>query len=179
MAAGRADGGAGPVGGPSDDPVARAEELRASIAYHNQRYHELDDPEISDIEYDELVRELQRLEADHPELVTPDSPTQHVGGPISTTFAPIVHRVPMTSLDNVMSNAELDAWGQRVARGLGGVTPRFVCELKIDGLAMSLRYEGGRFVQAATRGDGRVGEDVTANVATIASVPKSLSASCV
>jgi DNA ligase (NAD+) len=176
MAADRAGGGAGAPGGPSDDPVTRAEELRASIAYHNQRYHELDDPEISDIEYDELVRELQRLEADHPEVVTPDSPTQHVGGPISTTFDPIVHRVPMTSLDNVMSNAELDAWGQRVARGLGGVTPRFVCELKIDGLAMSLRYEGGRYVQAATRGDGRVGEDVTPNVATIGVIPKELKA---
>jgi DNA ligase (NAD+) len=179
MAADR-PGGAGAPGAPggpaSDDPVTRAEELRASIAYHNQRYHELDDPEISDIEYDELVRELQRLEADHPELVTPDSPTQHVGGPVSTTFAPIVHRVPMTSLDNVMSNAELDAWGQRVARGLGGVTPRFVCELKIDGLAMSLRFEGGRYVQAATRGDGRVGEDVTPNVATIGVIPKELRA---
>src|SRR5690606_38159501 len=113
----------------------------------------------------------------HPDLVTIDSPTQHVGGSAPTagaTFAPVVHRVPMTSLDNAMDAAELAAWSERVARGLQGAPARFVCELKIDGLAMSLRYERGEFVQAATRGDGRVGEDVTANVATIASLPKQL-----
>jgi DNA ligase (NAD+) len=157
------------------DPGARAAELRALIRYHNERYYRDDAPEIADAEYDALVRELQALEAEHPELAE-GSPTAEVGGPGAfTTFAPVEHRVPMTSLDNAMDVDELRAWGERVAKGLGEDTPvRYVCELKIDGLAVSLRYEGGRFVQAATRGDGRVGEDVTANVATIAVVPQVL-----
>jgi DNA ligase (NAD+) len=160
-----------------DDPVARVAWLREQIEYHNERYFVLDDPEISDADFDALVRELRALEEAHPDLVTPDSPTQHVGGaPIATTFAPVTHRVPMMSLDNAFDRAELDAWGVRVARGLAGELPTFVCEPKIDGLAISLRYEGGRFVQAATRGDGRVGEDVTGNVATISVVPKRLKA---
>jgi DNA ligase (NAD+) len=157
------------------EPAARAAELRRQIAYHNERYHVLDSPEIADAEYDLLVRELLQIERDHPELVSADSPTRQVGAaPLSATFAPVIHRVPMTSLDNAMDEAELTQWGDRVARGLTGNPARFVCELKIDGLAMSLRYERGRFVQAATRGDGRVGEDVTANVATIAALPKRL-----
>jgi DNA ligase (NAD+) len=162
--------------GPSaDDPVARAAWLREQIEYHNRRYFELDDPEISDADFDALVRELRALEEAHPDLVTPDSPTRHVGGaPVSATFAPVAHRVPMMSLDNAFEPVELDAWGARLARGLGGETARFVCEPKIDGLAISLRYEARRLVQAATRGDGRVGEDVTANVATISVVPKRL-----
>src|SRR6478752_2870506 len=158
-----------------DDVAARVAELRRLIAYHNERYHTLDSPEIADADYDLLVRELLRLETEHPELASPDSPTSQVGGaPLSATFAPVVHRVPMTSLDNAMDEAELAQWGDRIARGLAGAPATFVCELKIDGLAMSLRYEGGKFVQAATRGDGRVGEDVTANVATIAALPKRL-----
>jgi DNA ligase (NAD+) len=166
--------------GDPDDPVRRAEELGRLIRHHNERYYALDDPEISDADYDALVRELRAIEERHPELVSPESPTQVVGaGSTAATFAPVEHRVPMTSLDNAMDDTELIAWGERVVRGLGerpeGSTPlRFVCELKIDGLAMSLRYEHGRLVQAATRGDGRVGEDVTANVATIAAVPKVL-----
>ena len=149
--------------------------LRQQIAYHNERYHTLDSPEIADADDDLLVRELLRLEAEHPELASPESPTSQVGGaPLSATFAPVVHRVPMTSLDNAMGEAELTQWGDRVARGLSGAPATFVCELKIDGLAMSLRYEHGKFVQAATRGDGRVGEDVTANVATIQSLPMRL-----
>lgn len=157
------------------EPAARAAELRRLIAYHNERYHTLDSPEISDADYDLLVRELLALEQEHPELAVPDSPTSQVGAaPLSTTFAPVVHRVPMTSLDNAMNETELAQWGERVTRGLGGGAARFVCELKIDGLAMSVRYEGGKFVQAATRGDGRVGEDVTANVSTIAALPKRL-----
>ena len=153
----------------------RAEELRKLIAYHDERYYADDAPEIGDADYDALVRELRSIEEGHPELVTADSPTQHVGaGALSSAFAPVVHSVAMTSLDNAMDLAELTVWGERVRRGLGGTDPAFVCELKIDGLAMSLRYERGRFVQAATRGDGRVGEDVTANVATIAAVPKRL-----
>jgi DNA ligase (NAD+) len=157
------------------DAATRVDELRSLIAYHNERYHTLDSPEISDADFDLLVRELLTLEAENPELASPDSPTSHVGSaPLSATFAPVVHRVPMTSLDNAMNEAELIQWGDRVARGLQGSAARFVCELKIDGLAMSLRYEHGKFVQAATRGDGRVGEDVTANVATIGALPKRL-----
>jgi DNA ligase (NAD+) len=152
-------------------PAVRVDELRAQIAYHNERYHTLDDPEISDADYDALVRELRTLEADHPDLVTDDSPTGLVGGAISATFSPVTHRVPMMSLDNAMDADELRAWADRVVKGLDGAEPTYVCELKFDGLAISLRYEQGRFVQAATRGDGSVGEDVTANVATIADVP--------
>jgi DNA ligase (NAD+) len=166
------------------DPAGRVEALRAQIAYHNERYHTLDDPEISDADYDALVRELRALERDHPELIDESSPSQLVGGAISTTFDPVEHRVPMMSLDNAMSAEELSAWADRVNKGLGDAhgdalgdateRVRYVCELKFDGLAISLRYQDGRFVQAATRGDGRVGEDVTANVATITDVPHTL-----
>lgn len=157
------------------DVAERIAELRAQIAHHNQRYYGADEPEISDADYDALVRELARLEIEHPEFADADSPTQMVGaGTLNEAFTPITHRVPMTSLDNAMDADELAAWGERVAKGLNGAATRFVCELKIDGLAMSLRYEAGRFMQAATRGDGRVGEDVTANVGTIAAVPKEL-----
>jgi DNA ligase (NAD+) len=157
-----------------DDGAAaavRVDELRAQIAHHNERYHTLDDPEISDADYDALVRELRQLEADHPDLVSEDSPTGLVGGAISASFSAVTHRVPMMSLDNAMDADELRAWADRVVKGLDGAEPTFVCELKFDGLAISLRYEQGRFAQAATRGDGRVGEDVTANVATIGDVP--------
>ena len=154
--------------------AARVDELRAQVAHHNERYHTLDDPEISDADYDALVRELRQLEADHPDLVIDDSPTGLVGGAISATFAPVTHRVPMMSLDNAMDADELRAWADRVTKGLDGAVPAFVCELKFDGLAISLRYENARFVQASTRGDGRVGEDVTTNVATIGDVPHEL-----
>ncbi|MCB0979405.1 MAG: NAD-dependent DNA ligase LigA [Ilumatobacter sp.] len=155
-------------------PTDRMEALRARIRYHNERYYADDAPEIADAEYDALVRELAALEQQHPDAAGA-SPTAEVGaGALSTAFAPVTHRVPMTSLDNAMEDAELVAWGERVAKGLDGAAVRYACELKIDGLAMSLRYEHGRFVQAATRGDGRVGEDVTANVATIETVPKLL-----
>ena len=157
----------------SDDPVARAEELRSLIAYHNDRYNRLDDPEITDGEYDALVRELRAIESDHPDLVVPDSPTVTVGAAPSTLFAAVVHRVPMMSLDNAFSAEELQAWADRLARQIPADTA-FVCELKIDGLAISLTYRQGRYVQAATRGDGRTGEDVTANVATITDIPKTL-----
>ncbi len=158
-------------------PADRVAELRELIAHHDRQYHELDQPELPDADYDLLVRELRRLEAEHPDLASPVSPTGRVGGAPSATFSPVVHTVPMTSLDNAMDADELRAWGDRVLRGLDGEIPTFVCELKIDGLAMSLRYEQGRFVQAATRGDGRVGEDVTANVATIAAIPDRLATS--
>ncbi len=166
---GAPEGAAGP-----GDLAATVEALRAEVAHHDERYHQLDDPEISDSEYDALVRRLRSLEAAHPELVTADSPTQRVGGPISVLFSPVTHAVPMMSLENAFSEEELVAWGGRLTRRVGEATS-FVCELKIDGVSMSLRYEQGRFVQAATRGDGRVGEDVTANVATIAAVPDRLS----
>ncbi|MHB8437571.1 MAG: NAD-dependent DNA ligase LigA [Acidimicrobiales bacterium] len=159
----------------SDDAAERAEELRAQIAYHDRRYYELDDPEVADADYDALVRELRVIEEAHPEVVTPDSPTQRVSGAPSSLFAPVQHRAPMMSLDNAMDDGELRAWAARIAR----VAPEaldadFVCELKIDGLAMSLTYEQGHFTRAATRGDGLVGEDVTANVATIGAVPDRL-----
>ena len=160
---------------PPDGAEQRVRWLRDTIAHHNQRYYADDTPEIADAEYDALVRELAALEASHPELVSAASPTVLVGaGDLSTAFAPVVHRRPMTSLDNAMSIDELRAWTERVARGLGTAVATYVCEPKIDGLAISVRYERGRFVQAATRGDGRVGEDVTANVATIAALPKQL-----
>ena len=155
-------------------PKKRIEELRAQIAHHNQQYYGTDAPEISDAEYDLLMRELLDLEAQHPELADEQSPTESVGAAAITTFDPVVHRVPMTSLDNAMDESELRAWGDRVAKGLDGQPVRFVCELKIDGLAISIRYENGRMVQAATRGDGKVGEDVTANVATIRGLPSAI-----
>lgn len=156
------------------DPVARADELRALIEYHNRRYHELDDPEISDAEYDELVRELKLIEETHPELVTPDSPTQQVGSAASTLFAPVEHKVPMMSLDNAFSFDELLAWGKRMERLIGAEAVEFVCEPKIDGIAISLLYRDGVYVRGATRGDGKVGEDLTENLRHVAAIPAAL-----
>ncbi len=158
-------------------PADRAAELRAAINHHNERYHLLDSPEISDAEYDALVRELRAIESDHPELATPDSPTFSVGAAPSALFAEVRHEIPMMSLDNAQSEEELRSWGERLARlapDLDLATLAFSCEPKVDGVAMSLTYENGRFVRAATRGNGVVGEDVTANVATVASVPEVL-----
>jgi DNA ligase (NAD+) len=148
-------------------------ELRAAIAYHNDLYHGKDNPEISDAAFDEILRKLAELETKYPELRDDVSPTQIVGAG-AATFDPVIHRVPMTSLDNAMDAAELQAWGERAAKGLNNVAMQFACELKIDGLALSIRYENGDLVQAATRGDGKVGEDVTANVRTISVIPKKL-----
>jgi DNA ligase (NAD+) len=158
------------------DPAGRIDELREQIRHHDRRYYELDAPEIPDADYDALVRELKRLESLHPDLITPDSPTQVVSGAPVATFAEVVHQVPMMSLDNAMDEAELLAWGERVRRQLGEEAAEvgYVAELKIDGLAVSLRYEGGRFVQGATRGNGKVGEDVTANLRTIEVIPDRL-----
>jgi DNA ligase (NAD+) len=157
----------------SENPAQRADELRELIAHHNLRYHQLDDPEISDAEFDALVRELRAVEEAHPELETPASPTQQVGAAPSVQFAPVRHRLPMMSLDNAFSFEELLAWGKRMERFISGAVA-LVCELKIDGVAISLLYEDGRYVRAATRGDGSVGEDVTENVRTIAAVPERL-----
>ncbi len=155
------------------DPAARVRELTDLIRDHNERYYEADEPEISDAEYDELVRELAGLEAEHPELADPDSPTRRPGGAASATFSPVVHRVPMLSLDNAFDLSDLLAWGKRLER-LVPEPVAFVGEPKLDGLAISLTYEGGRLVRAATRGDGVTGEDVTANVLTIPSVARRL-----
>jgi DNA ligase (NAD+) len=154
-------------------PAERIEHLRAQIEQANYLYHVLDAPEISDEAYDALMHELVQIEDEHPELVTPDSPSQRVGARPSTAFDSFVHRVPMLSLSNVFDEAEVRAFDARV-RKLAGDVPGYVCELKIDGLAMSLRYEAGHLVRAGTRGDGSVGEDVTSNVRTVRSVPLSL-----
>ncbi|MBI2891967.1 MAG: NAD-dependent DNA ligase LigA [Deltaproteobacteria bacterium] len=155
---------------------ARVEELREQIRHHDYAYYVLDQPEIPDAEYDELVQELQALEARHPELVTPDSPTQRVAGKPTELFAPVRHLSPMLSLDNAFSKEELLAWKKRVERAIGsGAT--YVCELKVDGLAVSLVYERGVFVRGATRGDGEVGEDVTPNLRTVRWLPARLSGS--
>lgn len=159
-----------------DDDHARIMALRAEIERHNFRYYVLDDPEISDAAFDQLMRELQRLEAAHPEWVTPDSPTQRVGSPTFTTsFAPVRHHQAMLSLDNVFSVEEWDAFAQRIADRLKRDAPLvFAAEPKFDGLAINLIYRKGQLVQAATRGDGQTGEDVTLNVRTIASIPQRL-----
>ncbi|HEV8572197.1 MAG TPA: NAD-dependent DNA ligase LigA [Actinomycetota bacterium] len=148
----------------------RVEELRDLINYHEYRYYVLDDPEVSDAEYDELMRELKGYEEEFPELIVPDSPTQRVGGQPSQLFAPVRHRAPMLSLDNAFSWEELNAWGKRVERALGRQAD-FVCELKIDGVAVALTYEDGSYVTGATRGDGYIGDDITANIRTIRGVP--------
>ena len=150
------------------------DELVALIRHHDERYHTLDDPEIPDADFDALVVELRDLEAAHPGLVAADSPTHRVGSGASNTLAEVEHGSPMRSLDNAFDVDELRAWDDRVGRRLGGAPSAWVCELKFDGLAVSIRYEDGRLVQAATRGDGRFGEDVTANVRTIGDVPHSL-----
>ena len=153
----------------------RYAELLALTAYHRHLYYIVDSPEISDAEYDELDREIRQLEHDFPDLITANSPTQTVGADIAETFSTVEHRVPMTSLDNAMDSNELLAWCERAAKGLSDKAfVQYACELKIDGLALSLRYENGVLLQAATRGDGRFGEDVTANVLTIDVVPKTL-----
>ena len=157
-------------------PVARkrAAELREQIEKANYEYQILDAPTLDDFAYDALMRELQDLEAKHPELVTPESPTQRVGAPPSNRFAPVEHANPMLSLSNAFAEAEVRAFDQRIRKALGREDVGYVCELKIDGLAINLTYVDGRFTQGATRGDGSVGEDVTANLRTIKSIPLTL-----
>jgi len=154
----------------------KLEKLRDKIRYHEHRYYVLDDPEISDAEFDRLMDELIELEAKHPELVTPDSPTQRVGGQPSGQFASVPHSTPMLSLAKTTSETELRDWERRVHQ-LSGVTQvDYVCELKLDGMSMALRYEAGSLSAGITRGDGTTGEDVTANVRTIRSIPLIISA---
>jgi DNA ligase (NAD+) len=158
------------------DPAQRLQELRAQVRHHEERYYVHDAPEISDAEFDALLHELERLEAEHPDLVTSDSPTQRVAGRPVEGFATVKHLVPMLSLDNGYNEEELRAFDERVRRGAGtGDAPvAYVAELKIDGLSIALTYEDGRLVRGATRGDGVHGEDVTANVRTIRAIPLTL-----
>ena len=158
-------------------PADRIDELRRAIRHHEEQYYIHSEPEIADAEFDALVQELMALEAAHPELVTPDSPTQRVGGRATDTFPTVTHLEPMLSLDNAYSEEDLRAFDERVRKGLGlasDAETTYVAELKIDGLAISLVYEEGVLVRAATRGDGTTGEDVTANVRTIRAIPARL-----
>jgi len=157
--------------------MSRIERLREQIRHHDYRYYVLDQPDISDADYDALVCELVRMEARHPRLVTPDSPTQRVGGQPHEAFRQVHHRVPMLSLENSYTTEELTAWRERVRKGVGDASPTFTAELKIDGVGLALTYRRGRLVQAATRGDGATGEDVTANAKTIHAIPLRLRAS--
>jgi DNA ligase (NAD+) len=159
---------------PTPTAQTRVAELRERIEKANYEYHILDAPTIDDFAYDALMRELQELEAKHPELVTPESPTQRVGAPASNRFAPVEHAHPMLSLSNAFDESEVRAFDQRIRKALGRDDVGYVCELKIDGLAINLTYVDGRFTQGATRGDGSVGEDVTANLRTIKSIPLTL-----
>jgi DNA ligase (NAD+) len=157
----------------STDPQQRLNELRGAIRHHEERYYIHNAPEISDEEFDRLLHELERLEAEHPDFVTADSPTQRVAGRPVEGFATVEHLVPMLSLDNAYNEAELRAFDERVRRaaGLGDQPVAYVAELKIDGLSIALTYQGGRLVRGATRGDGTRGEEVTANVRTIRAIP--------
>ncbi|MEU9098773.1 NAD-dependent DNA ligase LigA [Streptomyces sp. NPDC048361] len=148
--------------------------LAEQIEEHRFRYYVKDQPVISDGDFDKLLRSLEALEDEHPELRTPDSPTQKVAGPYATDFASVVHRERMLSLDNAFDDEELAAWSERVAKDVGTGTFHYLCELKVDGLAVNLTYENGRLTRAATRGDGRTGEDITPNVRTIADIPTRL-----
>ncbi|HEX3458310.1 MAG TPA: NAD-dependent DNA ligase LigA, partial [Candidatus Baltobacteraceae bacterium] len=154
--------------------TARVESLREQIEEANYRYYVLDDPEITDAEFDALLRELVELEEKHAELRAPDSPTQRVGAVASERFAPYEHARPMLSLANAVSVEELQAFDER-ARRLGGAAVEYVCELKIDGLAIALDYKSGSLARGGTRGDGRAGEDVTANLRTVKTIPLRLS----
>ncbi|MBA8886531.1 DNA ligase (NAD+) [Dokdonella fugitiva] len=156
---------------PRQNPAARAAELRARIEDANYRYHVLDEPDIADIEYDRLMRELEALEAAHPELATTDSPTQRVGAAPSNAFAKVHHDIPMLSLGNAFSDEEVEDFVRRIVERIDVADPSFSVEPKFDGLAISLRYENGVFVRGATRGDGEDGEDVSANLRTIKAIP--------
>ncbi|MGW6214087.1 NAD-dependent DNA ligase LigA [Streptomyces sp. NPDC055109] len=149
-------------------------QLAEQIEEHRFRYYVNDAPVVSDAEFDKLLRSLEALEEEHPELRTPDSPTQKVAGAYATEFTSVQHRQRMLSLDNAFSHLELAAWAERVAKDVGTTDHHFLCELKVDGLAVNLTYERGRLTRAATRGDGRTGEDITPNVRTIAEIPDRL-----
>lgn len=174
----RTDGASTTTESPQDaraQAAARAAELRHLLDYHAYRYYALDAPEITDAAFDKLLVELQQIEAAHPELVTPDSYTQRVGGYVSEQFAPVTHMARMYSMDDAMNLEELDEWLARTEEALGAGRVAYTCELKIDGLGVAITYQNGAFVRAATRGDGTTGEDVSLNVRTIKDVPMHLS----
>ena len=160
----------------SRDIEKEIEKLRDDIRYHEHRYYVLDDPEISDAAFDKLMRRLQEIEKEHPELVTPDSPTQRVGGQPAEEFAKVRHSAPMMSLDNTYSVDELRDFDRRVRELSGRQAVPYVAELKLDGLSMALTYEDGILARGLTRGDGVTGEDVTQNVKTIRSLPLKIDA---
>lgn len=151
--------------------IARIEELRSTLNKLNYEYYVLDNPSVSDAEYDRYMQELLRLEEENPELVTEDSPTVRVGGPVLDMFQKVTHTAPMLSLGNAYNEGDIKDFDRKVRQGTGAEHVSYVCELKIDGLAVSLHYENGRFVQGATRGDGVTGEDITSNLKTIKAIP--------
>ena len=160
---------------PAKEDIRRSiEELRQKINYHNYRYHVLDSPEISDADYDRLMLELKRLEESHPEFISPDSPTQRVGAAPVEAFGIVEHTLPLLSLANAFSDEDLDNWYRRATNLLDREVDSFVCELKIDGLAVALIYEKGLLSVGATRGDGYRGENITQNLKTIRSIPLSV-----
>ena len=154
--------------------TSEIEKLRELIRRHDYLYYVLNKPEVSDYEYDQLLKKLERLEKEHPELAAPDSPTQRVGGTASATFNPVKHSVPMLSLDNTYSDEEFSAWYERVKKGLNGEYFELVVELKIDGVSANLLYDDGKLVTGATRGDGEMGEDITPNIKTVRAIPLKL-----
>src|SRR5215831_15014696 len=147
------------------------EDLREEIRRHEHLYYVLDAPEISDADFDRMMQELKQLEAAHPDLITPDSPTQRVGGKPREGFVKVQHSRPMLSLDNAFNEQELRNWDRRVRELAGTAKIEYVCELKMDGMSLALSYRGGRLERGVTRGDGSIGEDVTSNVRTMRSVP--------
>src|ERR1700758_3279886 len=153
------------------DAEKKIEFLREKIRHHEYLYYVLDQPEISDAEFDKLMQQLKDLEAEHPDLITPDSPTQRVGGKPREGFVKVAHSSPMLSLDNTYSEEELRAWERRVHELSGRKDVDYVCELKLDGMSLALVYEDGRLARGVTRGDGTIGEDVTLNVRTGRSIP--------
>src|ERR1700752_2182615 len=157
------------------DPTIEIEELRQELRRHEHLYYVLDKPEITDAEYDALMHRLQALEEQHPKLVAPDSPSQRVGGKPREGFVKVPHSSPMLSLDNTYNADELRDWERRVHELSGHKDIAYVCELKLDGMSLALRYEGGQLVRGITRGDGMTGEDVTLNVRTVRSIPLSIS----
>ena len=174
--AGAAAGGGTPPDGAKAAAAERAAELRHLLDYHAYRYYALDAPEITDAEFDRLLVELQKIEAEYPDLITPDSYTQRVGGYVSEQFAPVTHMARMYSIDDAMDLSELDDWLARTEDALGAGKAVYTCELKIDGLGVAITYQNGAFVRAATRGDGTTGEDVSLNVRTIRDIPMHLRA---
>ena len=158
----------------SANPAEEIAKLRKEIEYHNHLYYDLDDPVLSDTQYDELYQKLKALESQYPQFATADSPTQKIGGRASPSFAPVVHRTPMMSLDNSYNAEDVRAWHERCAKILSSSSFDMVLEAKIDGVSCSLTYIDGVLTTAASRGDGKTGEDITANVWTIQDIPHRL-----